>query len=97
MSRKMIDYKVEDGKIVSIDGYEVGGSGTAVEANPQEEATQQLDKIKIDDVVYSFSSSSENNERKLVINTNYSQTEKISTTYNINEDIYQKNTKNNIT
>lgn len=27
MSRKMIDYKVEDGKIVSIDGYEVGGSG----------------------------------------------------------------------
>ena len=25
MSRKMIDYKVEDGKIVSIDGYEVGG------------------------------------------------------------------------
>ena len=27
MSRKMIDYKVEDGKIVSIDGYEVGGGG----------------------------------------------------------------------
>ena len=27
MSRKMIDYKVEDGKITSIDGYEVGGGG----------------------------------------------------------------------
>ena len=27
MSRKMIDYKVEDGKITSIDGYEVGGTG----------------------------------------------------------------------
>lgn len=25
MSRKMIDYKVENGKITSIDGYEVGG------------------------------------------------------------------------
>lgn len=32
----------------------------------------------------------ESNERKLVINTNYSRTEKISTTYSINEDIYQK-------
>ena len=49
----MIDYKVEDGKITSIDGYEVGG-GTAVEANPQEEATQQLDKIKIDDIAYNI-------------------------------------------
>lgn len=27
MSRKMIDYKVEDGTITSIDGYEVGGGG----------------------------------------------------------------------
>ena len=27
MSRKMIDYKVENGKITSIDGYEVGGGG----------------------------------------------------------------------
>ena len=27
MSRKMIDYKVENGKITSIDGYEVAGSG----------------------------------------------------------------------
>lgn len=53
MSRKMIDYKVEDGTITSIDGYEVGGGGTAVEANPQEEATQQLDKIKIDNITYS--------------------------------------------
>ena len=49
----MIDYKVENGKIVSIDGYEVGG-GTAVEANPQEEATQQLEKIKIDNVAYNI-------------------------------------------
>ena len=54
MSRKMIDYKVENGKITSIDGYEVGG-GTAVEANPQEEATQQLNKVKIDDITYSTS------------------------------------------
>lgn len=54
MSRKMIDYKVEEGKITSIDGYEVGG-GTAVEANPQEEATQQLEKIKIDNVAYNIS------------------------------------------
>ena len=53
MSRKMIDYKVENGKITSIDGYEVGG-GTAVEANPQEEATQQLDKIKIDNIAYNI-------------------------------------------
>ena len=50
----MIDYKVENGKIVSIDGYEVGGGGTAVEANPQEEATQQLEKIKIDNIAYSI-------------------------------------------
>ena len=27
MSRKMIDYQVENGKIKSIDGYEVGGGG----------------------------------------------------------------------
>ena len=52
MSRKMIDYKVENGKIVSIDGYEVGG--TDVEANPQEETTQQLDKIKIDNTTYNI-------------------------------------------
>lgn len=31
MSRKMIDYKVEDGKIVSIDGYEVGGGGYKIQ------------------------------------------------------------------
>ena len=54
MSRKMIDYKVEDGTITSIDGYEVGGGGTAVEANPQEEATQQLNKIKIDNIAYNI-------------------------------------------
>ena len=53
MSRKMIDYKVENGTITSIDGYEVGG-GTAVEANPQEEATQQLEKIKIDNTTYNI-------------------------------------------
>ena len=50
----MIDYKVENGKITSIDGYEVGGGGGTVEANPQEEATQQLDKIKIDNIAYSI-------------------------------------------
>lgn len=54
MSRKMIDYKVENGTITSIDGYEVGGGGTAVEANPPEEATQQLEKIKIDNIAYSI-------------------------------------------
>lgn len=27
MSKRMVDYKVENGKIVSIDGYEVGGGG----------------------------------------------------------------------
>ena len=30
MSRKMIDYKVEDGTITSIDGYEVGGGDTII-------------------------------------------------------------------
>ena len=30
MSRKMIDYKVEDGTITSIDGYEVGGGNTII-------------------------------------------------------------------
>ena len=38
MSRKMIDYKVEDGNITSIDGYEVGGGTTIIfkvqEADP---------------------------------------------------------------
>ena len=54
MSRKMIDYKVEDGTITSIDGYNLSvGGGTAVEANPQEEATGQLEKIKIDNITYS--------------------------------------------
>ena len=53
MSKRMVDLKVEDGKITSINGSAVGG-GTAVEANPQEEATQQLDKIKIDNVAYSI-------------------------------------------
>ena len=48
----MIDYKVENGTITSIDGYEVGG--TAVEANPQEEATQQIEKIKIDNTTYNI-------------------------------------------
>ena len=53
MSKRMVDLKVEDGKIASIDGHEVGG-GTAVEANPQEEATQQLEKIKIDNIAYNI-------------------------------------------
>ena len=52
MSKRMVDLQVADGKVASIDDYEVGG-GTAVEANPQEEATQQLEKIKIDNIVYS--------------------------------------------
>lgn len=30
MSRKMIEYKVEDGTITSIDGYEVGGGNTII-------------------------------------------------------------------
>ena len=54
MSKRMVDLKVENGNITSIDGHEVGG-GTAVEANPQEEATQQLEKIKIDNITYSTS------------------------------------------
>ena len=66
MSRKMIDYKVEDGKITSIDGYEVGG-GTAVEANPQEEATQQLEKIKIDNIAYNISGGSGGGENYNVV------------------------------
>ena len=53
MSKRMVDLKVEDGKIASIDGHEVGG-GTAVEANPQQEATQQLEKIKIDNIAYNI-------------------------------------------
>ena len=53
MSKRMVDLKVEDGKIASIDGHEVGG-GTAVEANPQQEATQQLAKIKIDNIAYNI-------------------------------------------
>ena len=53
MSKRMVDLKVTDGKIASIDDYEVGG-GTSVEANPQEEATQQLAKIKIDNIAYSI-------------------------------------------
>ena len=53
MSKRMVDLKVADGEILSINGYEVGG-GTAVEANPQEEATQQLDKIKIDNISYNI-------------------------------------------
>ena len=53
MSKRMVDLKVEDGKVASIDGYEVGGS-SAVEANPQEEATEQLQKIKIDNIAYNI-------------------------------------------
>ena len=53
MSKRMVDLKVAEGKITSIDDYEVGG-GTAVEANPQQEATQQLQKIKIDNITYNI-------------------------------------------
>ena len=35
MSRKMIDYKVEDGTITSIDGYEVGGGNTIIFENQE--------------------------------------------------------------
>ena len=52
MSKRMVDLQVEDGKITAIDGNEVGG--TAVEANPNEEATQQLEKIKIDNIAYNI-------------------------------------------
>ena len=53
MSKRMVDLKVKDGKVASIDGYNIG-AGTAVEANPQEEATQQLEKIKIDNIAYNI-------------------------------------------
>ena len=88
MSRKMIDYKVENGTITSIDGYEVGGGGgTAVEANPQEEATQQLDKIKIDNITYSTSGGTNNyndltNKPKL---KGFENTVELSGTTNINK------------
>ena len=57
MSKRMVDLKVEGGKIASIDDYEVGG-GTTVEANPQDEATTQLNKIKIDNVAYNIAGGS---------------------------------------
>ena len=53
MSKRMVDLKVKDGKVASIDGHDIG-AGTAVEANPQEEATQQLEKIKIDNIAYNI-------------------------------------------
>lgn len=52
MSKRMVDLQVENGKVASINGNEVGG--TAVEANPQEAATQQLEKIKIDNIAYNI-------------------------------------------
>ena len=67
----MIDYKVENGKITSIDGYEVGG-GTAVEANPQEEATQQLEKIKIDNTTYNIAGGSNYSVKVEKIESNFS-------------------------
>ena len=83
----MIDYKVENGKITSIDGYEVVGGGTAVEANPQEEATQQLEKIKIDNTTYSTASGTNNyndlsNKPKL---SGFEKTVELSGTTNINQ------------
>ena len=83
----MIDYNVENGTITSIDGYEVGGGGTAVEANPQEQATQQLDKIKIDDITYSTSGGTNNyndltNKPKL---KGFENTVELSGTTNINK------------
>ena len=70
MSRKMIDYKVENGKITSIDGYEAGG--TAVEANPQEEATQQLEKIKIDNIAYNIAGGGNYSVKVEKIESNFS-------------------------
>ena len=58
MSKRMVYLKVKDGKVASIDGYEVGG--TAVEANPQQEATQQLAKIKIDNIAYNIAGGGSN-------------------------------------
>lgn len=88
MSRKMIDYKVENGTITSIDGYELGGGGgTAVEANPPEEATQQLEKIKIDNITYSTSGGTNNyndltNKPKL---TGFDKSVELSGVTNINK------------
>ena len=56
MSRKMIDYKVEDGKITSIDGYNVGGdelTGSAIMgvSKDSDTITRTLDtdgKVKFD-------------------------------------------------
>ena len=67
----MIDYKVENGTITSIDGYEVGG-GTAVEANPQEEATGQLQKIKIDNTTYNIASGGDYSVKVEKIESNFS-------------------------
>ena len=59
MSRKMIDYKVEDGTITSIDGYEVGGgnelTGEALMGVTKDSTTitRTLDtdgKVKFDNV-----------------------------------------------
>ena len=66
MSKRMVDLQVEDGKIASINGHEVGG-GTAVEANPQEEATQQLEKIKIDNIAYSIAGGGSGGENYNVV------------------------------
>ena len=57
MSRKMIDYKVEDGTITSIDGYEVGGSKPKIvtvkqsdleKANSYTDNTDILNELKKD-------------------------------------------------
>lgn len=65
MSKRMVTYKVgDDDKIASIDEYEVGG-GTNVEANPQGEATQQLEKIKIDNIAYKIAGGGTDNYNDL--------------------------------
>ena len=56
MSRKMIDYKVEDGTITSIDGYEVGGGKAKtvtvkqsdLEKGTQGDGTETLNELKKD-------------------------------------------------
>ena len=67
MSKRMVDLQVGGGKIASINGYEIDSGGTAVEANPQEEATQQLNKIKIDNIAYNIAGGSGGGENYNVV------------------------------
>ena len=46
MSRKMIDYKVEDGKITSIDGYEIGRGSKAKKLEETKSVTEAITKTQ---------------------------------------------------